>query len=548
MKPFIKLLSLCLGAVLLLSACAVREDGADTEPVSEGAFQSESTPESQSEKETIRMPNIPPVTSSNPDVSGMYAVKGTYMPEAVSEQLRAIFEAQMAEFKTFNYGSAPYVIRDVYTVTDCRLLSISVPVAQTGNSSSGDFILTLTVGNSAWADMPKSPRKTYQIRVDGAEYELSANNTAVYRWIKIDLREYDIVLSETETLGIGKSGDTLIPAFIGNHDNTNAAQKLIKTKFPQITGFLSGMGKGGSLGISQDTLIFDFEWEKLYDSETEYLAEQTANAEYAAKLAAVKAHYAGKKLSILGDSISTFDGVSNNTDYNSTIGGNEVYYPNVNKNVYDSTYTYWGRLLTDLEMELCVNNSWSGSHVYVDPNHNKLKVGDNGRPAQLHRDGSQRVNPDLILFYMGTNDLIHLAPFGDLYEILQNHSDPAARKAAMDTWVSGLTAGSYTTFEQAYALAIKTMRQSYPNAEIVCLTLNPNSHGNYNAATLEKYNACISALAEYFGCGLVEQAEGAINAQTFKHYMGDADGLHPTPLGHAMIERQLVEYLYEKIQ
>ena len=546
MKSFTRLLSLSLAALLLLSACAAREEDFDTESVSDGTLQSESDSESMTEKETIRIPNIPPVTSDN--TKNLYAVKGTYMPEAVSEQLKTIFEGQMAEFKTFRYDDAPYVISDVYTVTDCRLLSISVPVAQTGNSSSGDFILTLTVGNSAWADMPKAPRKTYQIRVDGAEYDLSANDSAVNRWIKIDLRDYNIVLGETETLGFGKSGDTLIPAFIGNSDNTNAAQKLIKTQFPQITGFLSGMGKGGTLGISSDTLIFDFEWEKLYDSETEYLAEQTAKSQYAEKLAAVKAHYAGKKLSILGDSISTFDGVSNNTDYNSTIGSNAIYYPNLNKNVYDYTYTYWGRLLTDLDMELCVNNSWSGSHVYVDPSHNKLKTGDNGRPAQLHRDGSQRMDPDLIVFYMGTNDLIHHAPFGDLYEILQNNSDPTARKAAMDTWVNGLTAGNYTTFEQAYALALKTMRQSYPNAEIVCLTLNPNSHGNYNAETLQKYNACIAALAEYFECGSVDQSQGAITANTFKHYMGDADGLHPTPLGHAMIERQLVEYLYERIQ
>ena len=36
--------------------------------------------------------------------------------------------------------------------------------------------------------------------------------------------------------------------------------------------------------------------------------------------------FAGKKVSILGDSISTYVGVSNNTAYNSTIGGNALFY------------------------------------------------------------------------------------------------------------------------------------------------------------------------------------------------------------------------------
>ena len=64
--------------------------------------------------------------------------------------------------------------------------------------------------------------------------------------------------------------------------------------------------------------------------------------------------FAGKKVSILGDSISTFEGVSNNTAYNSTIGGNWIYYTDGLHGVslHD---TWWQQIIDTLDMELCVN-------------------------------------------------------------------------------------------------------------------------------------------------------------------------------------------------
>ena len=41
---------------------------------------------------------------------------------------------------------------------------------------------------------------------------------------------------------------------------------------------------------------------------------------------AAPAEFKGKSASVIGDSISTFGSVSNNTAYNPTIGGNAVFY------------------------------------------------------------------------------------------------------------------------------------------------------------------------------------------------------------------------------
>ena len=72
--------------------------------------------------------------------------------------------------------------------------------------------------------------------------------------------------------------------------------------------------------------------------------------------------YVGKRISILGDSISTFTRVSNNANSNSTIGINEVYYSG--QGGIARADTWWQQVIDVLDMELLVNNSWSGSCVF----------------------------------------------------------------------------------------------------------------------------------------------------------------------------------------
>ena len=64
--------------------------------------------------------------------------------------------------------------------------------------------------------------------------------------------------------------------------------------------------------------------------------------------------FKGKKLSILGDSISTYEGVSNDSSANSTIGGNAVYYTENNDYGVVREDTWWQQAIDMLDMELCV--------------------------------------------------------------------------------------------------------------------------------------------------------------------------------------------------
>ena len=93
--------------------------------------------------------------------------------------------------------------------------------------------------------------------------------------------------------------------------------------------------------------------------------------------------YAGKTMSILGDSISTYAGVSNNTAYNSTIGSNAVYYSS--GSLGGQQETWWQQAIDALGMQLLVNNSWSGSCVL----HPRQGAGSEGyldRCVNLHND------------------------------------------------------------------------------------------------------------------------------------------------------------------
>ena len=109
--------------------------------------------------------------------------------------------------------------------------------------------------------------------------------------------------------------------------------------------------------------------------------------------------YEGKSISILGDSISTFAGVSNNPSYNPTLSGGAIYYNSGTLGV-SRTDTWWQQTIDVLGMELLVNNSWSGSTVlhtrsgtagaYVD------------RCVQLHNTEGEE--PDVIAIFLGTND------------------------------------------------------------------------------------------------------------------------------------------------
>ena len=168
--------------------------------------------------------------------------------------------------------------------------------------------------------------------------------------------------------------------------------------------------------------------------------------------------FRGKKISILGDSISTYTNYSNGVaadTTNSTIQNNLVWYgydpgqPTFGGSSCDSTW--WQMTINTLGADRLVNNSNSGESVFE-----AVKE----RCMQLHDDTGENAGetPDIIFIYLGTND--------------NNSNKGSASALRMSDIKRNGDNPSYvpSTLAEAYAIMLYRIQKTYPDAEIYCLT------------------------------------------------------------------------------
>jgi len=222
--------------------------------------------------------------------------------------------------------------------------------------------------------------------------------------------------------------------------------------------------------------------------------------------------YSGKTLSILGDSISTFAGY--------IPSGNSNFYTGSNCGVTKVGDTWWKKLMDALGMTLKLNNSWSGSRVTT-------TNGDTS--AGVTRASNLGTNPDVIIVYIGINDFNNEVGLGT-YD------------------GSGTFPTATTTFREAYAVMLKTILTTYPQAEVwVCTLPYDEKNGsavfpeaNGNDVLLAAWNKAIRDIANLFGVKVLEHAKCGLTYQNMNLYMGDwgsssSQGLHPNADGHSLI-------------
>jgi len=232
--------------------------------------------------------------------------------------------------------------------------------------------------------------------------------------------------------------------------------------------------------------------------------------------------YKDKYVSILGDSISTFEGISEPRD--------AVYYDAAHKlasGVLTPSDTWWGRAIGHFGGRLLVNNSFSGSTVCFQPRYEIPSYGcSDERTASLDRDG---VSPDVILIHMGTND------WG--WGIRVFH----------DGRYGGISDGR-TLFSTAYGQMLEKLKTNYPRAEIWCLTLPVGGCSAkadfsfpycYGGRHLADYNEAIRLCAEKWGCGVIDLYGRSEPCDT-------VDGSHPTSSGMKTIADAVIEALEDR--
>ena len=231
----------------------------------------------------------------------------------------------------------------------------------------------------------------------------------------------------------------------------------------------------------------------------------------------------GKKLSVFGASMCTYDGYSNNVEHNPTIGENKQYYGNAeSENVkcrdLAVNETFWGILLQKYGMELCVNNSWSGSKILDD---NLAAAGWNTRPCELHRaDGTE---PEIILSFMGNNDFTKERPAGEI-------TDDLFDRVAAEDFVP-------ENFAEGYAVMLRKVTSRYPNAKL--FLFNMAWRTEEKSELLIKYNEIIEKCAAHYGAFVVRLTESRMSRLDYAKYTCDGK-LHPNAEGMA-IWAELIE-------
>ena len=223
----------------------------------------------------------------------------------------------------------------------------------------------------------------------------------------------------------------------------------------------------------------------------------------------------GKKVSILGDSISTFTGTMP-ADYN-------IYYPE-SGDIPNAGQTWWGQLLANTGMVLCRN----ASSANTDVTGNSLALDGSAPGCSIRRivdlKGTDGSNPDVIIIYMGINDFARSRTLGSF-------TSPGVQ-----------TEGEVMVFTDAYELMLQKIKVLYPTASIYCCTLlercdlNGNTGApavNLNGDTVADFNTQIKAIAKAYGASVIDFYNCGINYTNLSLFT--VDGIHPTWIGAGVL-------------
>ncbi len=190
----------------------------------------------------------------------------------------------------------------------------------------------------------------------------------------------------------------------------------------------------------------------------------------------------GLKISFLGDSISTF--YAEGSEMNSYYGGeNEFFYPRYSHSIKTVDLTWWYKLIKNNNMVLGVNNSWSGSQACGTGN----SAGQSDyRINTINENG----DPDIVIVYLGTNDLGSSRTIADLEKAITN---------------------------------IITKINARCDAQIFLTTLGYTAYsgGSYTEANRVLYNAKLRELAEAYECGIVPLDEYVVT-DNYMIYLEDS--------------------------
>lgn len=233
---------------------------------------------------------------------------------------------------------------------------------------------------------------------------------------------------------------------------------------------------------------------------------------------------AGKKVSIIGDSITTFAGYIPN--------GYSGWYPQGDVDTVDKTW--WKQVINATGMELLVNAAWAGCKVVGNSadTSSASAACSTKRIQDLSKNG---VTPDIVMVMCGINDF--------------------DQNVGVGSWdgTSLPQDGNISTFSEAYAMMVSKIMAAYPMAEVcLCTILECGKIDKKigfplersDGLTVKAYNDAIRFIADCFGCVVLDTHScgwNYYNIMSLTH-----DGTHPNVKGGAMVARKAIVDLCTK--
>ena len=195
-----------------------------------------------------------------------------------------------------------------------------------------------------------------------------------------------------------------------------------------------------------------------------------------------------KKVSILGDSYSTFQGMNPE--------GYAPFYPNDKNDVTKVEQTWWSLYIKAMGYELEKNNSWGGTTIC-----NTGYGGMDATKSSFNARYELLGNPDIIFVFGGTNDAWAQSPIGEY-----KYAD----------W----TKDDCKAFRPALACLLVNIQKKYPKAKVYALL---------NSELREEINESCREVCKHYNVPLIEL-----------HDIEKQNG-HPSISGMKSICEQIIE-------
>lgn len=246
--------------------------------------------------------------------------------------------------------------------------------------------------------------------------------------------------------------------------------------------------------------------------------------------------FKGKKVSIIGDSISTYAGWLPSDVPGYSGSAYEAYYPHGDVNSVTKTWWYQMAQILGISPGDINTCSWGGSRVTGDSEATTTAFAgcSDRRITDLQVRGYE---PDIVLVFISCNDWGQNVPVG--------------------TWSvdSALPAeGTITTMREAYALMLSKIHAALPYARVFCCTILddyrrdatsgwPSNNGN--GVSTYAWNQNIIEIAHALGCDVIDMHECGLNYSNIAANAVDT-GLHPNTKGMSMMAKKVAAELIAK--